>query len=128
MLGGAFQTSENGRRYLVLDEVLTDRLPGTSGRGEAGLAVGMAEEVKGKAGGEERKRDGRARENENKKGIMILTERERLCTCNSSVDGGWAHGTLFAFFGRSSADICIPKCIRDLFTCLYWYHFPLFAV
>jgi hypothetical protein len=45
--------------------------------------------------------------------------------CNSSVDGGWAHGTLFAFLGRSSA---LGKCIRDLFTCLFRYHFPLFAV
>jgi hypothetical protein len=100
MLGGAFQTSENGRRYLVLDEVLTDRLPGTSGRGEAGLAVGMAEEVKGKAGGEERKRDGRARENENKKGIMILTERERLCTCVIALSTEDGHTELYLPFSE----------------------------
>ena len=36
--------------------------------------------------------------------------------CDSTVDGGRAYGTLFAFLGRSSAEICIQyrKCFRAL--------------
>ena len=45
--------------------------------------------------------------------------------CDSTVDGGRAYGTLFAFLGRSSAEICIPEMHpRPVF----FIHVPTFGI
>lgn len=44
MLGRAFEVGKGGNRYVVLDEVHTDKVSGTGGGEERGLAADMAGE------------------------------------------------------------------------------------
>lgn len=60
-----------------------------------------------------------------KKGIMILTEAERLCTCVIALSTEDGHTEHYLPFSDSFA---LAICIRVLFTCLFPYHFPLFTV
>lgn len=68
------------------------------------------------SGGEERRGEEEERPSTQKVKIRIKKReydqdrrRRIMYMCDSTVDGGRAYGTLFAFLGRSSAEICIPE-------------------